>query len=87
MTYWSAVVDESDLCCLGGIPGQGLREVFGVWEEESQSYYEHESVGIKMTGGNALGQGKAPRTMRASRSEPKSTRKLARAEATYGTLD
>jgi len=55
MTYWSAVVDESDLCFLGGVPGQGLREVFGVWEEESQSYYEHESVGLKMTDGNALG--------------------------------
>jgi len=55
MTYWSAVVDESDLCFLGGVPGSGLREVFGVWEEESQSYYEHESVGIKMAEGNALG--------------------------------
>ncbi len=50
MTYWSAVVDESDLCYLGGIPGDGLRKVFGVWEEESQSYYAHESVGITMTG-------------------------------------
>jgi beta-galactosidase len=55
MTYWSAVVDESDLCCLGGIPGQGLREVFGVWEEESQSYYPKESVGISMKAGNSLG--------------------------------
>jgi len=55
MTYWSAVVDESDLCFLGGIPGDGLREVFGVWEEESQSYYPHESVGITMRDGNALG--------------------------------
>lgn len=58
MTYWSGVVDESDLCCLGGIPGQGLREVFGVWEEESQSYYPNESVGIKMADGNALGLNK-----------------------------
>lgn len=55
MTYWSAVVDESDLCHLGGIPGEGLREVFGVWEEESQSFYPHESVGVAMTAGNALG--------------------------------
>ncbi|MDT8390710.1 MAG: beta-galactosidase [Lentisphaeria bacterium] len=55
MTYWSAVVDESDLCYLGGIPGDGLREVFGVWEEESQSYYPHESVGITMSDGNPLG--------------------------------
>ncbi|MBI1336104.1 MAG: beta-galactosidase [Phycisphaera sp.] len=55
MTYWSAVVDESDLCFLGGVPGRGLREVFGVWEEESQSYYPHESVKVAMSKGNALG--------------------------------
>jgi len=53
MTYWSGVVDESDLCCLGGVPGQGLREVFGVWEEESQSYFPDESVQIKMADGKA----------------------------------
>jgi len=50
MTYWSAVVNESDLCYLGGVPGDGLRKVFGVWEEESQSYYPHEKVGIEMGG-------------------------------------
>ena len=55
MTYWSAVVDESDLCFLGGVPGDGLRELLGVWEEESQSYYPDESVGIAMTKDNQLG--------------------------------
>lgn len=55
MTYWSGVVDESDLCFLGGVPGDGLREVFGVWEEESQSYYAHETVGISAVEGNAIG--------------------------------
>lgn len=55
MTYWSAIVDESDLCFLGGVPGDGLREVFGVWEEESQSYYPHESVGVTMAEVNDLG--------------------------------
>ena len=55
MTYWSAVVDESDLCYLGGVPGNGLREVFGVWEEESQTYYPHESVGLSFVDGNPLG--------------------------------
>lgn len=55
MTYWSGVVDESDLCFLGGVPGDGLRELFGVREEESQSYYPHESVGMAMADGNALG--------------------------------
>lgn len=55
MTYWSGVVDESDLCFLGGIPGEGLREVFGVWEEESQSYFSHEKVSLVMTADNELG--------------------------------
>lgn len=55
MTYWSAVVDQSDLCFLGGVPGNGLREVFGVWEEESQSYYPKETVGVAMSDGNVLG--------------------------------
>lgn len=55
MTYWSAVVDESDLCYLGGVPGDGLRELFGVWEEESQSYYAGETVGIAACDGNPLG--------------------------------
>jgi len=55
MTYWSGVVDESDLCFLGGIPGEGLRELFGVREEESQSYYPGETVAVAMAEGNALG--------------------------------
>jgi len=54
MTYWSGVVDESDLCILGGVPGQGLQDVFGVREEESQSYFQNESVRIAMTEGNPL---------------------------------
>jgi beta-galactosidase len=55
MTYWSGVVDESDLCFLGGVPGQGLSEVFGIWEEESQSYFPGESVKLKMAENNSLG--------------------------------
>jgi beta-galactosidase len=57
MTYWSGVVDESDLCHLGGVPAEGLREVFGVWEEESQSYYPHENVPVIMKDGNSLFEG------------------------------
>jgi len=55
MTYGSAVVDESNLCYLGGFPGDGLREVFGVWEEETQGYFPNESVGVRMSAGNGLG--------------------------------
>lgn len=32
-TYWSGVVDENDLCFLGGFPGP-LRDLLGVWAEE-----------------------------------------------------
>ena len=35
-TYWSGIVDESDLCRLGGVPG-GMMDVFGVWNEEIDS--------------------------------------------------
>lgn len=57
MTYWSGVVDESDLCILGGVPGQGLREVLGVREEESQCYFPNESVAIAMVKDNPLEMG------------------------------
>ena len=54
MTYWSGVVDHTDLCYLGGVPGDGLREVFGIWEEETQSYFPHESVRISAANGTPL---------------------------------
>lgn len=54
MTFWSGVVDQNDLCHLGGVPGEGLRKVFGVWEEESQSYFPGEKVLIKSKKGNSL---------------------------------
>lgn len=57
MTFWSGVVDETDLCYLGGVPGGGLREVFGVWEEESQSYFPNESVSVQWAEANNLGLG------------------------------
>jgi len=34
MTYWSGLVDASDLCFLGGWPGGPLREVMGIRDEE-----------------------------------------------------
>lgn len=32
-TYWSGIVDDTDLCFLGGTPGN-MMDVFGVWNEE-----------------------------------------------------
>lgn len=49
-TYLTGVVNENDLCYLGGIPGDGLREVFGVWAEETDSLHEHESNRVSLQG-------------------------------------
>ncbi len=41
-TYLTGIVDRDDLCFRGGFPGAGLREVFGVWAEETDSLGEDE---------------------------------------------
>lgn len=41
MTYWSGVVDENDLCFLGGTP-HGLMDVFGLRSEELDALYDWE---------------------------------------------
>ena len=41
LTYWSGVVDENDLCFLGGTP-HGLMDVFGLRSEEIDSLYDDE---------------------------------------------
>lgn len=44
-TYWSGIVDEHDLCHLGGFPGP-LRGVLGIWAEEMDALYDGERNGI-----------------------------------------
>ena len=39
MTYWSGIVDETDLCFLGGTP-HGLMDVMGLRSEEIDGLYE-----------------------------------------------
>ncbi|MBR6635173.1 MAG: beta-galactosidase, partial [Clostridia bacterium] len=39
-TYLTGVVDEDDLCFLGGLPANNLKEVFGIWAEETDSLPE-----------------------------------------------
>ena len=34
MTYLSAYSDDTNRCIFGGFPGQGLRNLFGIWNEE-----------------------------------------------------
>ena len=41
-TYMLGTVDENDLCHLGGIPGCGLKEVFGITAEEIDTLYPSE---------------------------------------------
>ncbi len=45
-TYMLGMVDDTDLCHLGGFPGGGLKEVFGIWNEEIDSLYPEERVRI-----------------------------------------
>jgi len=54
-TYWSGIVDENDLCFLGGWPGDGLRKVFGIWEEETDTLAPSERNQVVMAPGNPLG--------------------------------
>lgn len=42
MTYWSGIVDETDLCFLEGTP-HGLMDVFGLRSMEIDALYDHEN--------------------------------------------
>ncbi len=44
-TYLSGIADESDLCFLGGMPGP-LRDVMGIWVEETDTLYPEETVKV-----------------------------------------
>lgn len=52
-TYWSGIVDENDLCFLGGFPGP-LRNVLGIWSEEIDSLYDGETNEIVINKDNLL---------------------------------
>ncbi|WNR45727.1 beta-galactosidase [Paenibacillus roseipurpureus] len=53
-TYWSGIVDENDLCYLGGFPGP-LRDTLGIWSEEIEGLHDHDRNGIVLQKGNPLG--------------------------------
>ncbi len=44
--YITGLVNENDLCWLGGFPGGALKDVFGLWAEETDTLYPEESNGI-----------------------------------------
>ena len=41
-TYMLGTVDDNDLCYLGGIPAEALKDVFGIWSEEIDTLYPAE---------------------------------------------
>lgn len=45
-TYTLGMVDDTDLCHLGGFPGGSLKDVFGIWNEEIDTLYPNEKVQI-----------------------------------------
>jgi len=53
-TYLSGIVDETDLCFLGGFPGP-LREILGIWAEEIDVLYDDESVPVRAAADNTAG--------------------------------
>ncbi len=53
-TYWSGIVNEHDLCHLGGFPGP-LRKTLGIWAEEIEGLYDHDRNGLSMSIDNQLG--------------------------------
>ena len=53
-TYMTGMVNENDLCHLGGWPGAGLREVFGIWNEEIDTLYPEDSNKVKLNDGTEV---------------------------------
>ena len=49
-TYMLGTVNETDLCHLGGIPGLGLRKVFGILAEEVDTLYPHDRQHAELEG-------------------------------------
>lgn len=48
-TYWSGIVDDTDLCKMGGLPGD-MMDGFGVWNEEIDSLPDGMKNGIAFNG-------------------------------------
>ncbi|MEJ6951902.1 beta-galactosidase [Natronospora cellulosivora (SeqCode)] len=52
-TYWSGIVNDTDLCFLGGYPGP-LKDVLGIWVEEIDALYDEDSNRVLMKEDNSL---------------------------------
>lgn len=51
-TYFTGYVDDNQLCYLGGFPGDGLKELFGVVSEEIDSLYPSDRNGVLLKDGS-----------------------------------
>ena len=49
-TYMLGMVNETDLCYLGGFPANELKDVFGIWNEEIDTLYPDERGEVEMDG-------------------------------------
>lgn len=55
-TYMLGMVNQSDLCYLGGFPAKNLKEVFGIWNEEIDTLYPSETTTIKFNNKDYTGK-------------------------------
>ena len=46
-TYTLGMVNETDLCYLGGFPGGKLKDIFGIWNEEVDALYDADRVQVE----------------------------------------
>lgn len=53
-TYWSGIVNENDLCILGGFPGP-LRRILGIRSEEIDALHDGQTNEVILAGENTLG--------------------------------
>ena len=53
-TYALGMVNENDLCHLGGFPGAGLRKVFGIWNEEIDTLYPEDTNTVLLNDGTTV---------------------------------
>jgi beta-galactosidase len=53
-TYWSGIVNETDLCHLGGFPGP-LRSTLGIWAEETEGLHDRDANGLVLLPESAWG--------------------------------
>ena len=47
-TYFTGYVDSEQLCYLGGFPGDGLKDLFGIISEEIDTFYPSDRNGIEV---------------------------------------